>query len=103
MATPAKCTRRPDGDLMPTATWAEGGVGFLLLTVSSHSAEESLGLALEQFLRRCTSLLWRGFTMKSSAPAFKHLLIRWGSFSDDMTITGIGFRGFSALMALRRS
>jgi hypothetical protein len=25
-----------------------------------------------------------------------HLLIRWGSSSDDMTITGIGFRGFSA-------
>ena len=25
-----------------------------------------------------------------------HLLIRWGSSSDDMTITGIGLRGFSA-------
>jgi hypothetical protein len=25
-----------------------------------------------------------------------HRLILWGSSSDDMTMTGIGFRGFSA-------
>ena len=41
--------------------------------------------------------------MKSSAPAVKHLLILWGSFSDDMTTTGIGFGDPNALMALRRS
>jgi len=72
MATPAKFARRPDGDAA-----ADGGStsGFLLAAAShSHGGEASLpDLAAEQFLRRCTSLLRRGFTMKSSAPAFKHL------------------------------
>jgi hypothetical protein len=72
MATPAKFARRPDGD----ASAAEGGStsGFLLAAAShSHGGEPLLGLPVEQFRRRCTSLLCRGFTMKSSAPALKHL------------------------------
>jgi len=82
MATPARFARRPDGDVAPAVTAAsEGGstrgLLFRLATTASHShgAAPLLGLvAVEQFQRRCTSFLWRGFTMKSSAPAFRHLL-----------------------------
>jgi len=61
------------------AWWSEGGGGGgggigVLLATASHGAEP-LGLAVEQLRRRCTSLLCRGFTRKSSAPAFKHLLL----------------------------
>jgi hypothetical protein len=77
MATPARFARRPDGDVAP----AEGGSLLLLHLATAFSSHGNvappllLGLAaVEQFRRRCTSLLCRGFTMKSSAPAFRHLL-----------------------------
>jgi hypothetical protein len=73
MATPANFARRPDGDA--AATEEGGSTGGFLLATASHGGPGGLllGLAVEQFRRRCTSLLCRGFTMKSSAPAFKHL------------------------------
>jgi hypothetical protein len=61
MATPVKCALLPDGDAMATAAWSGAGSGFLLVTVSH--GKEPFGLAREQFLRRGTSLLCRGFTM----------------------------------------
>lgn len=77
MATPARLARRPDGDVAPAA--AEGGsTSGLLFRLASYGAAAPLlgplAAAVEQFRRRCTSLLCRGFTMKSSAPAFRHLL-----------------------------
>jgi hypothetical protein len=75
IATPAKCPRRPDADAAPPAAWWPEGGGGVLLVAASHGAEPLLGLAVEQLRMRCTSLLCRGFTMKSSAPAFKHLLL----------------------------
>lgn len=83
MATPARFARRPDGDvaLAPAPAPAEGGSLLLLHLATAFSSHGNvappllLGLpTVEQFRRRCTSLLCRGFTMKSSAPAFRHLL-----------------------------
>ena len=78
IATPAKCPRRTDADAAAAWCWSEGGgggIGVVLLATASRGAEPLLDLAVEQLRRRCTSLLCRGFTMKSSAPAFKHLLL----------------------------
>jgi len=79
MATPARFARRPDGDVAAAEGGStSGGLLFRLATAAaSHGAAPplvGLAAAVEQFRRRCTSLLCRGFTMKSSAPAFRHLL-----------------------------
>jgi len=85
MATPARFGRRPDDGDVAAAAAEEGGStsgGLLLFRLATAAASHGaaapllLGLAaavVEQFRRRCTSLLCRGFTMKSSAPALRHL------------------------------
>jgi hypothetical protein len=93
MASPARCD-----DLCCccccSGVAAAAAAAFLAVLQhrSSSPATADFGLvAPEHFRRRWTSFILRGLRMKSSAPAVKHLLILWGSFSDDMTTTGIGF------------
>lgn len=54
-------------------------------------------------LRRLTSAGCRGLRRKSSAPSAKHLLMRLGTFSEDIITTGISFRADVPFILFRRS